>query len=129
MVKAVSEYSEGAKKKAEHIALFIGDNFLYAARQLREVQDETPELFQTVVEYTGIGLRKAYYLVQIDRQFSKLGIERNRLGRVGWTKLQLIGPYISKANCEELLSLAEKHTAYELSMIMRGEEPHPETRC
>jgi len=108
------------KQKAELIASFIGDNFIEAARYLREVQDETPELFATVVKYTGIGMRKAYYLAEIDRRFRKLGVDRNRLRRIGWTKVQIIGRHINKTNLEDLLSLAEKHTAYELNALMRG---------
>lgn len=117
------------KQKAELIASFIGDNFIEAARHLREVQDETPELFAMVVKHTGIGMRKAYYLAEIDRRFRKLGVDRNRLRKIGWTKVQIIGRHINKTNLEELLSLAEKHTAYELNALMRGEEPHPDTRC
>ena len=117
------------KQKAELIASFIGDNFIEAARHLREVQDETPELFAMVVKHTGIGMRKAYYLAEIDRRFRKLGVDRNRLRKIGWTKVQIIGRHINKTNLEDLLSLAEKHTAYELNALMRGEQPHPDTRC
>jgi len=117
------------KQKAELIASFIGDNFIEAARYLREVQDEAPELFATVVKHTGIGMRKAYYLAEIDRRFRKLGVDRNRLRKIGWTKVQIIGRHINKTNLEELLSLAEKHTAYELNALMRGEQSHPDTRC
>ena len=84
------------KQKAELIASFIGDNFIEAARYLREVQDEAPELFATVVKHTGIGMRKAYYLAEIDRRFRKLGVDRNRLRKIGWTKVQIIGRHINK---------------------------------
>lgn len=117
------------KQKAELIASFIGDNFIEAARYLREVQDEKPELFATVVKYTGIGMRKAYYLAEIDRRFRKLGVDRTRLRKIGWTKVQMIGRHINMTNLEDLLSLAENHTAYELNALLRGEQPHSETRC
>src|SRR3546814_948873 len=74
-------------------------------------------------------MRKAYYWAQIDRQFSTLAIDRMRLHHVGWTKLQVIGPYVTKGNCHDLLCLAEAHTVYELATLMRGEEPHPDARC
>lgn len=117
------------EQRAEIIAAFIGANFIEAARYLRDAQEETPELFEEVVKLTGIGMRKAYYLAEIDRRFRKLGVDRNRLRAIGWTKLQIIGRHIDKINLEELLSLAETHTAYELNSLMRGEQPHPETRC
>src|SRR3546814_21177958 len=84
-----------AQAKAAIIAEFIGDNFLEAARHFRQIQDNAPELFATVVELTGIGMRKAYYLEQIDRQFSTLAIDRMRLHHVGWTKQS------GRASCRE----------------------------
>ena len=46
-----------------------------------------------------------------------------RLNRIGWTKLQIIAPYVTKENREELVALAEAHTAVNLKAIMRGEPP------
>ena len=74
-------------------------------------------------------MRKAYYLAEIDRRFRKLGVDRTRLRKIGWTKVQMIGRHVNNTNLDNLLLLAEKHAAYELNALLRGEQPHPETRC
>lgn len=114
---------------AELVSSHLDNTFLEAARLLRELRDDSPAQFTEVVEAMKIGKRRAYYLAQIDRQFGALGINPARLYEIGWTKLQVIGPFIGKANCEELLALAEAGTVHELKQMMQGEKPDPNARC
>jgi hypothetical protein len=45
------------------------------------------------------------------------------LNKIGWTKLQIIARHVTPANRDELLALAEMHTADNLAAIMRGDNP------
>ena len=106
----------------------IGDHFLEIANHLREVQDMSPNDFQNVIKQLKIGTRKGYALAKIDRAFHNLGIPRERLRKLGWTKLALLSPYVNADNVEQLLSLAEQIRAHDLKLTLRGEEVDPEGR-
>jgi hypothetical protein len=107
----------------------IGDHFLEATRYLREIHDEHPEDFVGVAKSLGIGRRKAYHLVQLDRSFHSLGISPDQLRAIGWTKLALLAPHVDADNVHNLLNFAEVLTAYELKMHLRGEMVGPDTRA
>lgn len=109
--------------QVEIIASFIGDNFLRLAKALREIQDEQPDIFLKVVELVGISRRKAYALTRINRQFDDLGVPEERLYYIGWTKLQIVGRYLTNENAEYLLKLGERLTSHDLEARLRGEIP------
>ncbi|WP_137113830.1 hypothetical protein [Mesorhizobium sp. GR13] len=111
------------QKKVDIAASFIGDNFLRVAKALRKLQDDDPEIFLKVAESLGISRRKAYALARIDRQFTELGVEENRLYVIGWSKLQIVGRYLIGENAEYLLQLAEQNTSHDLEILLRGETP------
>jgi hypothetical protein len=105
--------------KTELITFLIDYDFLAAAQLLRKIQDETPDAFAAVAKSAGVGLRKAYALVQIDRCFATLNADRELLRSIGWSKLQILCRHITIDNHQELLSLALKVCAHELSVILR----------
>ena len=105
--------------KTELITALIDDDFLAAAQLLRKIQDETPDAFAAVAKSAGVGLRKAYALVQIDRCFATLNVDRKLLRGIGWSKLQILCRHITIDNHQELLSLAQNVCAHELSVILR----------
>lgn len=111
------------------LATPIGDDFLELAKWFREIQDEAPERFALEAKSSGVGLRKAYALAQIDRRIRPLDIGRELLGRIGWTKLQVVSNHINVKNFKELLALAESSSAHELAMTMRNQKPLAGTRC
>lgn len=117
----MEEKSTTASPKAEFIADLIGDNFLRIAKGLQELQDEKPDIFLEVAGLAGLSERKAYALSRLARQFGDL--PEGRLYKIGWTKLQIIGRYLTDENRERLLELAGQHTAHDLEVILRGEEP------
>jgi hypothetical protein len=127
--RLVSMSDKSLNEKVEWAAHWTEDGFLLLAKRLREVQDKTPELFASVAGLCGIGLRKAFYLARIDRQFRTLGVDGNRLYAIGWSKLRLIGDCINGVNREQLLKLAETCTARELELKMRNVEPVDGTQC
>jgi hypothetical protein len=101
----------------------LGQNFLDLAKALRQLKKEEPGLFARVLAERRIEPRKAYYLVEIDRCLSELQIERRRLAQIGWTKVQIIGDYLTPANFEHYLCLAEQHTVDELKTVVKGGVP------
>lgn len=116
------------QENADFLSDLLDYSFVAASRFLRELQDEDPDEFARVVKHAGLGLRKAYHLARIHRQFAGLGADIQRLEQIGWTKLQLIGGYIKKSNADHLLGLAEQHTVYDLARLMRGKKLHPVSR-
>ncbi|CAN0654510.1 conserved protein of unknown function [Nitratireductor aquimarinus] len=122
MAKKPSTFDE----KVEFIANFLGDNFLRVARGVRELQDECPDIFLKVAQLAGLSNRKAYALARIARQFEN--VPEQRLFVIGWTKLQIIGRYLTDDNSEYLLQLAEQFTAHDLEVHLRGEIPIQDAR-
>lgn len=117
----MSENKSTLNEQAELIAGFIGDRFLRLAWALRELQDEQPGIFLKVVGLVGLNSRKAYALARIARQFD--GVPEERLYFIGWTKLVIIGRYLTDDNLEHLLQLAQQNTAHDLEVLLRGETP------
>ena len=99
------------------------DEFLTLAANLRLLYETAPDDFRELAKHKLLGRRKAYYLVQIDRVFGADKSMHVRLNRVGWTKLQIIAPFVTKDNRAALLALAEAHTAVNLKAIVRGQAP------
>jgi len=99
--------------------------FLDQAAHLREVLEETPEDFPKEAKALGISLRTAYYLVEVDRTFETLPVSRERLLKIGWTKLQLISAGLTEDDLEERLARAEAHTVQELRDLFEGDGDAP----
>jgi hypothetical protein len=116
-------------EKTIDFAKNVEDNFLDLAKSLRQLRDRDPELVRKVWSKTGLGSRKAYYLINIDEQFSGLPVGKARLKKLGWTKLQLIGQNINADNADELLTMAENHTAAQLKQLVKGEKPVTNAHC
>ncbi|MEJ6846795.1 hypothetical protein [Sinorhizobium fredii] len=114
---------EDLSQQVATLAKQFDEGFLELARVLRQLQETSPDEFRSVVQKAGLSLRKAYYLVTIDRTFGKLRISKNRLRKIGWTKLKAITPHVDKYKVPELLDLAEKHTAKSLETILGGKDP------
>ena len=64
--------------------------------------------------------RALCYLLKVWETFSDLGIPRERLVRVGWTKLAVIAENLEPKEMEEALALAETATAKELPALLKG---------
>jgi hypothetical protein len=121
--------TEALYDKALELFAKVPDKFLDLGRALRQLQDRDPELFQKFVAKTGIGRRKAYYLVEISRTFEPLQVSRARLHDLGWTKVQLLGKHVTQDNVEELLKLAEDTSANELERVLSGKKSLGNARC
>jgi hypothetical protein len=78
---------------------------------------------------SGLGLRKAYYLLSIDQQLSRINISPAQLRRIGWTKLQIIAKRITRKNMRQLIAMAEQNTSYQLTKVIRGIKAKRKKRC
>jgi hypothetical protein len=120
-VKSTLSSEQERVRKLENAEKLKSDDLMDVAHYLRGVLDGRPDEFLTVAKQLGIAKRKAYYFVEIDRAFTKLGVDSRRLNRVGWTKLRLVSPHINARNCERLLKLAEENSSYSLARLMNNE--------
>ena len=107
----------------------VDDTFLDLGRTLRQLQNREPQLFSDVVAKAGLGVRKAYYLVDVSRAFDPLKVSPAKLKAVGWTKLATIAKRVTQENVEELLGLAEQYNVKELERMARGDHPLGNSRC
>ena len=116
-------------KFSEKLSALIGADFIEVSRLLAELRQTDPDQFVKVAASLGIGLRKAYYLVQVAQAFQGLAIPKERLYRVGWTKLQVISPYVTSKNVKKLLAQAEAHPVHELKALLAMKGLPPNTHC
>ena len=104
-------------------------DFIDAARLLAQLQEDDPETFHTVAKSLGIGRRKAYYLVGVAKALEGVPVSKERLTRIGWTKLQLLGPYLTASNSKTLIAQAEAHTVRQLRALLQKEGLPAQTHC
>ena len=116
-------------EKAIDLATKAEENFIELGQLLRQLQDQDRDLFRQVCEYSQLDLRKAYYLAGIDRQIGGLQIPSALLLKVGWTKVQIIGPHLDADNWPSLVAVAAERSAHELKVILAGKRPVDGTRC
>ncbi len=64
--------------------------------------------------------RTICYLIAVWRRFRELGIPRERLVEVGWTKAAVVIENCAPEEMEEALALAETATAKELPALLKG---------
>jgi len=124
----MNEYFE-IYKQSQELAQLSKQDLVGAGELLRQIRDEFPKFFDAAVSISGIGKRKAYYLLQIQTQFGDFNIPAARLNAIGWTKLQMIGPHVTEENCELLLQMAEHYKAHQVKAILKGEKPLLKGRC
>ncbi len=116
-------YDKALYDKALELSADVEDNFLELGRSLRQLLERAPKLFRQVVNKGNLGGRKAYYLIKVSRVFDPLPIPRQRLRKVGWTKLQVIAKHVTPDNVDVLLELADATTSKDLERQMRGDKP------
>ena len=69
---------------------------------------------------TKLSRRTICYLLKVWQAFSDLGIPRERLVEVGWTKAAVVIENCAPEEMEEALALAETATAKELPALLKG---------
>jgi len=120
----LNELYEKALQQSTHVE----KTFLELGASLRRLYDRDRDLYHKVVEKSGLGPRKAYYLLDISRKFDKLpGVPKARLREIGWTKLMVIAKHLNPQNYDELLTMAEQNKVRDLEALLRGEKPKGDT--
>jgi len=72
-----------------------------------------------VAEASEIDERAAYYFIELAEHFYSLD-QRERLLKIGWTKLKAIRPYLRNRDLETLLNAAETHSEKNLIAGLKG---------
>ena len=103
------------KRKAMALALRQDKN-VELAECLQKIYKIDRAEFGTLLGKPRLGSRKAYYLRKIGEQVERGNFSKPRLRNIGWTKLEVIGRNLT----DRMLKLAEKHTAQELKLLVRG---------
>src|SRR5271166_2861615 len=111
-------------KKAQTLAAKGDDSMIELAEALAELRTmpklpggDRPTL-DDLVGLTKLSRRTICYLLKVWETFSDLGIARERLVDVGWTKLAVIAENLEpEEEMEEALALAETATAKELPAL------------
>ena len=109
--------------EAKGLVSSLDENFIELGHALIELNETDTAEFQRLIKNTGLGSRKAYYLIDIARTFSKIPTPKKRLKKIGWTKLMMLSKHVTKANYAEMLRLAEENTAANLRRILNGKPP------
>jgi hypothetical protein len=98
----------------------VPDNFMVLGEALAQLYDLDPELFRQLAAKSNMGLRRAYYLIEVSRTVEALAIPRDQLGKIGWPKLQLVAKHLTPNTLDALLRLAEESTVEDLKHHLRG---------
>jgi hypothetical protein len=112
--------SEQVIRAAAELALRPHVADLELADALWRAEQAAPGSLMRVVELSGLGRRKAYYLVAIWRRFATLPVERALLAKVGWTKLAIIARQVPAGEELSALDMARTTTTRDLPRVLRG---------
>ena len=92
---------------------------LELAQALYEAEHRLPGSLRRIIAETGLGRRKAYYLVSIWKRFADLGVPFVELAAVGWTKLAIIAREAQPGQERVALDMARQTTARDLPRALR----------
>lgn len=112
--------SEQVIRAAAELALRPHVADLELADALWRAEEAAPGSLMRVVARSGLGRRKAYYLVAIWRRFATLPVERALLARVGWTKLAIIARAVPAGEERAALDIALATTSRDLPRVLKG---------
>jgi len=91
--------------------------------------------FKDYVASLGIGYRKAMYLIEFYKKLLELDVPFVKFGGIGWGKIRIIVPVLTKENVDEWVEKAkvlsrsdlEAHIKAEKQKIKTGKEHEPKT--
>ena len=115
--------------RAKDLSRDFDDKFLDLVKTLSQLKKQSPDMFHKLYQKTNLGRRKAYYLVEVYEAFRGLPVPRSKLKEVGWTKLQLLGKFVTKDNVLELLKTAKELSSKQLIAYLKGEELDENAHC
>jgi hypothetical protein len=114
------------KKRVQTLAAQDDDSMIELAEALAEIwalpkppEGDRPTL-EELIDLTKMSRRTIFYLLKVWRRFRDLGVPRDRLVRIGWTKLAVIAESYDPGTVDAALALAETCVAKELPRRLRG---------
>ena len=93
---------------------------IFDLRTLPKPPDGDRPTLDALASRIKLSRRAVCYLLKVWRAFSELGIPRERLIEVGWTKAAVVLENSEPEDVEEALALAETCTAKELPALLKG---------
>jgi hypothetical protein len=121
----------GLKKRVETLATQGDDSMIELAEalaDLRAISKPERPTFDDLVDLTKLSRRTIFYLLKVWGSVSDFDIPRERLARVGWTKLAVIAENCEPDEVEQALDLADRYTAKELPALLQGDAPKRKAR-
>ena len=116
----------GLRKRVQALASKDDDSKIELAEALSDLRDlprppdgDRPTLDE-LVDLTELSKRAVCYLLKVWLTFSDLGIPRDRLARIGWTKLAVIAESCEPGEEEQALAIADTCTVKELPALLKG---------
>lgn len=107
-----------AYRKAEELATRANAAPIELAEAIWVAEQQEPGSLKRIVDNTGLGLRKAYYLLGIWERFANQNISREVLVDVGWTKLSIIAKHPNEGIDEGWVDHGQRYTAKELEAFL-----------
>ena len=101
------------------------EKFFDLASLLRQLQEKSLPDFKAIYSIPQLGRRKAYYLVSVNRAFGVYPDLRERLMKVGWTRLSLVAPHV---NVEDALFYCEFNSTWAIQQALKSNEMPPFSR-
>lgn len=100
----------------------FGETFIDIAEIVWEIKQADPEQFKLLWRTTPLGRRRTYALARIGRLLQDYDLDRTRVARLGWSKVEMIAAKLTPKSMNALLVLAEGHNARDLRRVLRGEK-------
>jgi hypothetical protein len=119
----------GLKKRAQSLAVKGDDSMIELAEALSDLRaspkppDGNRPTLDELADLTKLSLRTICYLLKVWQMVGDLGIPRERLVHIGWTKITILAENRGPAEVEDALELAEAYTAKELPDALKGVAP------
>jgi hypothetical protein len=114
------------RKRVQSLAAKDDDSKIELAEALSDLRDlprppdgDRPTL-DDLVELTELSKRAVCYLLKVWKTFSDRSIPRDRLARIGWTKLAVIAENCESGEEEQALAIADACTVKELPALLKG---------
>jgi hypothetical protein len=113
-------------KRAQMLATKGDDSMIELAevvwdlRAMPKPPDGDRPTLDELVDLTKLSRRTLYYLLRVWQMVDDVGIPRDRLVHIGWTKMAVLAENCEPEEVEDALELAEAYTAKELPAALKG---------
>ena len=119
-------------KRAQTLAAKGDDSMIDLAEVVWELRalpkDGDRPTLDELASHVKLSRRTICYLLKVWRAFSDLGMPRERLVEVGWTKAAVVIENCAPEEVEEALAMADTCTAKELPALLKGTAPKAKAR-